>query len=62
MICSCRSLCYPLDVELLENYDEIFCFLQAANLEAGASGIDDNVYQLTKHEFSSLGRGKYSGT
>ncbi|VVB12060.1 unnamed protein product [Arabis nemorensis] len=34
--------------------------LEAANLEAGASGIDDNVYQLTKHEFSSLGRGKYS--
>ncbi|ESQ55101.1 hypothetical protein EUTSA_v10024514mg [Eutrema salsugineum] len=34
--------------------------LEAANLEAGASGIDDNVYQLTKHEFSSIGRGKYS--
>ncbi|KAL1201694.1 Oxysterol-binding protein-related protein 2A [Cardamine amara subsp. amara] len=34
--------------------------LEAANLEAGASGIHNNVYQLTKHEFSSLGRGKYS--
>ncbi|XP_010539671.1 PREDICTED: oxysterol-binding protein-related protein 2A-like [Tarenaya hassleriana] len=34
--------------------------LETANLEAEASGIQDNVYQLTKHEFSSLGRGKYS--
>ncbi|CAH2078249.1 unnamed protein product [Thlaspi arvense] len=34
--------------------------LEAANLEAGASGIHDNVYQLTKHGFSSIGRGKYS--
>ncbi|KAF8114953.1 hypothetical protein N665_0030s0002 [Sinapis alba] len=34
--------------------------LEAANLEAGASGVDDNGYQLTKHGFSSLGRGKYS--
>ncbi|XP_010529489.1 PREDICTED: oxysterol-binding protein-related protein 2A-like isoform X6 [Tarenaya hassleriana] len=34
--------------------------LKAANLEAEASGIHDSVYQLTKHGFSSLGRGKYS--
>ncbi|XP_010529486.1 PREDICTED: oxysterol-binding protein-related protein 2A-like isoform X2 [Tarenaya hassleriana] len=34
--------------------------LEAANLEAEASGIHDSVYQLTKHGFSSLGRGKYS--
>ncbi|XP_033132915.1 oxysterol-binding protein-related protein 2A isoform X2 [Brassica rapa] len=34
--------------------------LETANLEAEASGNDDNGYQLTKHAFSSLGRGKYS--
>lgn len=37
-------------------------FEQAANIEPEASGIHDGEYQLTKHEFSSLGRGKYSGT
>lgn len=36
--------------------------VQAANIEAEASGINDGEFQLTKHEFSSLGRGKYSGT
>lgn len=36
--------------------------MQAANYEADASGIHDGEYQLTKHEFSSLGQGKYSGT
>lgn len=35
--------------------------MQAANIEAEASGIHDGEYQLTKHEFSGLGRGKYSG-
>lgn len=35
---------------------------QAANIEPEASGLHDGEYQLTKHEFSSLGRGKYSGT
>ncbi|KAG2291581.1 hypothetical protein Bca52824_038250 [Brassica carinata] len=34
--------------------------LETANLEAEASGNDENGYQLTKHGFSSLGRGKYS--
>ncbi|KAK4557901.1 hypothetical protein RGQ29_007595 [Quercus rubra] len=34
--------------------------LEAANIEAEASGIHDGGYQLTKHEFSGLGRGKYS--
>ncbi|XP_021823885.1 oxysterol-binding protein-related protein 2A isoform X3 [Prunus avium] len=34
--------------------------LEAANYEADASGIHDGEYQLTKHEFSSLGQGKYS--
>lgn len=34
--------------------------LEAANIEAEASGIHDGQYQLTKHEFSGLGRGKYS--
>ncbi|CAN6723470.1 unnamed protein product [Malus baccata var. baccata] len=33
---------------------------EAANYEAEASGIHDGEYQLTKHEFSSLGPGKYS--
>lgn len=33
---------------------------EAANLEAEASGIHDSDYHLTKHEFSNLGRGKYS--
>ncbi|KAB2632513.1 oxysterol-binding protein-related protein 2A-like [Pyrus ussuriensis x Pyrus communis] len=33
---------------------------EAANYEAEASGIHDGEYQLTKHEFSSLGQGKYS--
>lgn len=36
--------------------------VQAANIEGEASGIHDGEFQLTKHEFSSLGRGKYSGT
>jgi hypothetical protein len=36
-------------------------FMQAANIEAETAGIPDGEYQLTKHEFSSLGRGKYSG-
>lgn len=34
--------------------------LEAANIEADASGIPDGEYQLSKHEFSSLGHGKYS--
>ncbi|KAL9406273.1 hypothetical protein Peur_003245 [Populus x canadensis] len=34
--------------------------LEAANIEAETAGIPDGEYQLTKHEFSSLGRGKYS--
>ncbi|KAI5594871.1 hypothetical protein BDE02_03G099700 [Populus trichocarpa] len=34
--------------------------LEAANIENETSGIPDGEYQLTKHEFSSLGRGKYS--
>lgn len=35
---------------------------QAANTEPEATAIHDGDYQLTKNEFSSLGRGKYSGT
>ena len=35
---------------------------QAANIEPEASAIHDGEYQLTKNEFSRLGRGKYSGT
>ena len=35
--------------------------MQAANIDAEASGINDSEYQLTKHDFSSIGRGKYSG-
>ncbi|CAD5327686.1 unnamed protein product [Arabidopsis thaliana] len=34
--------------------------LEMANLEAEASGIHDDVYQLRNHKYSSLGRGKYS--
>ncbi|XP_028095689.1 uncharacterized protein LOC114295614 [Camellia sinensis] len=34
---------------------------QAANIEAEGSGIPDCEYQLTKHEVSCLGHGKYSG-
>ncbi|GMH26638.1 hypothetical protein Nepgr_028481 [Nepenthes gracilis] len=34
--------------------------LEAANIEAEASGIHDSGYQLTKQECSNLGRGKYS--
>ncbi|KAF2313064.1 hypothetical protein GH714_009003 [Hevea brasiliensis] len=34
--------------------------LEAANIEAETSGIPDGEFQLTKHEFSSLGRGKFS--
>ncbi|OMP11970.1 Oxysterol-binding protein [Corchorus olitorius] len=34
--------------------------LEAANIEAEASGIQDGDYQLTKHEYSGIGRGKYS--
>ncbi|CAL5342276.1 unnamed protein product [Camellia sinensis] len=33
---------------------------QAANIEAEGSGIPDCEYQLTKHEVSCLGHGKYS--
>jgi len=35
---------------------------QAANLEPEGSALHDSEYQLTKNGFSSLGRGKYSGT
>ena len=35
--------------------------IQAANIEAEVSGINDSEFQLTKHDLSSLGRGKYSG-
>lgn len=38
-----------------------FSFVQEANLDAGESGNHDKVYQLTKHEFSSPGRGNSSG-
>lgn len=31
--------------------------LEAANIEADASGTPDGEYQLSKHEFSNLGRG-----
>ncbi|GAB4834216.1 Oxysterol-binding protein- protein 2A [Ancistrocladus abbreviatus] len=34
--------------------------LEAANIEADASGIHDGEYQLAKHEYSGLGLGKYS--
>ncbi|KAF9685694.1 hypothetical protein SADUNF_Sadunf03G0080900 [Salix dunnii] len=34
--------------------------LEAANIENETPGIPDGEYQLTKHEFSSSGRGKYS--
>lgn len=34
--------------------------LEAANIEAEGSGIHDGEYQLTKHQFSGLGHGKYS--
>ncbi|XP_047147001.1 oxysterol-binding protein-related protein 2A-like isoform X3 [Vigna umbellata] len=34
--------------------------LKAANTEPEATAIHDGEYQLTKNEFSSLGRGKYS--
>ncbi|XP_022737011.1 oxysterol-binding protein-related protein 2A-like isoform X2 [Durio zibethinus] len=33
---------------------------EPANIEAETSGIHDGDYQLTKHEYSSIGRGKYS--
>lgn len=35
--------------------------VQAANFEAEASGVQDGEYHLRKHEYSSLGRGKYGG-
>lgn len=34
--------------------------LEAANIEADASGVHDGEFQLTRHEFSDLRRGKYS--
>ncbi|XVF10803.1 hypothetical protein REPUB_Repub07fG0214900 [Reevesia pubescens] len=34
--------------------------LEAANIEAETSGIPDGDYQLTKHEYLGIGRGKYS--
>lgn len=39
----------------------VICLFQATNVEAEASGIHDGDYQLIKHEYSNLGRGKYSG-
>ncbi|KAF5478466.1 hypothetical protein F2P56_005025 [Juglans regia] len=33
---------------------------EAATIEAEASGIHEGEYRMTKHEFSGLGRGKYS--
>lgn len=40
---------------------EFFC-VQMTNREAEATGIHGNAYQLANHNYSSLGRGKYSGT
>ncbi|XVF52647.1 hypothetical protein PTKIN_Ptkin05aG0035300 [Pterospermum kingtungense] len=34
--------------------------LEAANIEAETSGIHDADYQLTKHEYTGIGHGKYS--
>ncbi|XP_010258993.1 PREDICTED: oxysterol-binding protein-related protein 2A isoform X1 [Nelumbo nucifera] len=34
--------------------------LEAANIEVETPGIHESQFQLTKHEFSSLGHGKYS--
>ncbi|KAL0296232.1 UNVERIFIED_CONTAM: Oxysterol-binding protein-related protein 2A [Sesamum radiatum] len=34
--------------------------LEAANIEAEASGINDGEYQLMKHDYTNLARGKYS--
>nr|XP_043627814.1 oxysterol-binding protein-related protein 2A isoform X2 [Erigeron canadensis] len=34
--------------------------LEAANIETEASGVPEGGYQLTQHEFSDIGRGKYS--
>ncbi|XP_010264228.1 PREDICTED: oxysterol-binding protein-related protein 2A-like isoform X2 [Nelumbo nucifera] len=34
--------------------------LEAVNIEVEAPGIHESQFQLTKHEFSSLGHGKYS--
>ena len=42
--------------------EKLFLHVQAANIEAETSGIHDGDYQLTKHEYSGIGRGKYSGT
>lgn len=36
--------------------------LQAANIGAEGSGINDGEYNLMKHEYTNLARGKYSGT
>ncbi|XP_071919134.1 oxysterol-binding protein-related protein 2A-like isoform X1 [Coffea arabica] len=33
---------------------------EAANVEADASGVQDAEYHMMKHEYSNLGRGKYS--
>lgn len=34
--------------------------LEAANIEVEASGVDESEFQLAKHDFSSLGCGRYS--
>ncbi|KAJ4954215.1 hypothetical protein NE237_031047 [Protea cynaroides] len=34
--------------------------LEAANIEVEAPGLHDSQYQLTKHEYPSIGHGKYS--
>ncbi|KAL6280087.1 hypothetical protein ACE6H2_016968 [Prunus campanulata] len=51
---------YKVLCEERSNLLDILRQLEAANYEADASGIHDGEYQLTKHEFSSLGQGKYS--
>lgn len=38
-----------------------FLLIQAANIEVEASGVDESEFQLVKHDFSSLGCGRYSG-
>ncbi|KAF5935719.1 hypothetical protein HYC85_026848 [Camellia sinensis] len=56
-----RTVSRSCSQNFLKFEDNLMFFAKsAANIEAEGSAIHDGEYQLTKHEISSLGRGKHS--
>ncbi|KAL4279987.1 hypothetical protein GQ457_03G019670 [Hibiscus cannabinus] len=59
----CDSLyLFGIRSELIILFFLYIWYVQAANIETETFGIHDGDYQLSKHEYSDIGRGKYSGS